>query len=57
VTAELKHETLTEFHHLVIAFAFRVKIRAAFAAADGKTGQRILEYLLEPEEFDDAEVH
>ena len=56
ISVKLQHEALAERHYLTVGFALGVKVRAALAAADGQAGQRILEYLLEAEEFDDAEV-
>ena len=54
---ELRHEALAELHHFIVGFALRVEIGAALAAADGKSGQRVLEYLLEGKELQDAQVH
>ena len=57
VATELRHEALTEPHHLVVALPFRIEIRSTFAAAHRQRRQRILEHLLEGEELEDAEVH
>src|SRR5690606_28973796 len=51
------HETLAKAHHFFVGFAFRVEIRAAFAAADGHSGERVFENLLETEKLDNAEIH
>ena len=48
---KLRHKALAELHNFVIAFAFGIKIGTALAAADGKSGQRILKDLLESKEF------
>jgi hypothetical protein len=56
VAVELGHERLAEAHHLVVALALGVEVRAALAAAHGQRGQRVLEDLLEGEELEDAEV-
>ena len=53
---EFTHEGLAEAHNLCVGFPFRVEVRAAFAAAHGKGGQRVLEDLLKSEELDDAEI-
>ena len=53
---ELGHKGLAEFHDFVIAFALRVEVGAAFAAAHGQAGQAVFEDLLEAEEFDDRLV-
>mmetsp|Transcript_21620 Transcript_21620/g.47266 ORF Transcript_21620/g.47266 Transcript_21620/m.47266 type:complete len:459 (-) Transcript_21620:44-1420(-) len=51
VLAKLGHESLAEAHHLAIAAAARVKVRAALATTHWQRGQRVLEDLLEPEEL------
>ena len=56
VAVQLGHEGLAETHHLGIGPAVRVEIGTALAAADGQTGQGVLEDLLESQEFDDAQV-
>ena len=56
VTIKFSHERLTKSHNLVVGFSFRIKIGAAFAAADGKTRQGIFENLLERKEFQNTEV-
>ena len=57
VAIQLAHKALAERHDLAIGFAFGIKIRAAFAAADGQTGQRVFEDLLKSQEFNDTQVH
>ena len=56
VAIELRHETLTEAHDLVIRLALWVEIGATFATTDRQPGQGILENLFETKELDDAEV-
>ena len=53
---ERGHEALAEAHYLHLALALGVEVRAAFAAANGESGQRIFEYLLEAEKFYNAHV-
>ena len=53
---ERGHKALAEAHYLHLALALGVEVRAAFAAADGKSRQRIFEYLLEAEKFYNAHV-
>ena len=53
---ERGHEALAEAHYLHLALALGVEVRAAFAAADGESRQRIFEYLLEAEKFYNAHV-
>jgi hypothetical protein len=55
VTVQFDHQRLAETHHFAIAFAFRIEVRTALTAAHWKTGQRVLEALLEAEELQDAE--
>ena len=54
VFAKLGHEALAESHNLTIRFTLRVEVGAAFAAADGKTGQGVFKYLLKAQKFDNA---
>src|SRR5690606_22472655 len=56
VPVQLGHERLAEPHDLALGTALGVEVGAAFAAADGQPGERVLEYLLEPEEFHDPQV-
>ena len=53
---ERGHKALAEAHYLHLALALGVEVRAALAAADGESGQRIFEYLLEAEKFYNAHV-
>ena len=57
VLGELGHERLAEAHDLVIALALGVEVAAALAAAHGKGGEAVFEYLLETEELDDGSRH
>src|SRR5690606_39145657 len=54
---QLRHEALAEVHHLIVAAALGIEIRAALGAADRHAGDGVLEDLLGPEELDDAQVH
>ena len=56
VVEQLGHEGLAEGHHFRVGFAAGVEVRTALAAADGLTGQRVLEDLLKAEEVDDGTV-
>ena len=57
VLVQLGHEALAERHHFPVGLALGVKVRAAFAAADGQTGEGVFEHLLEAQELDHAQVH
>jgi hypothetical protein len=57
VAIQLAHERLAEAHDFSIALALRIEVGTALAAAHGQGGQRVLEGLLEGEEFQHAEVH
>jgi len=57
VAVQLQHQRLTEAHHLALALALGVEVRAALAAAHGQGGQRVLEGLLEGQELQDRQVH
>ena len=57
VAIELRHEALAKTHDLGVRLALGVEVAAALAAADRHTGQRVLEDLLEAEEFDDPQIH
>jgi uncharacterized protein with PIN domain len=57
VAVELGHERLAESHDLGVAAASGVEVGTALAAADGHAGERILEDLLEAEEFHNSEVN
>ena len=50
VSVELAHERLAEAHDLVVALALGVEVAPALAAADGLTGERVLEALFVGEE-------
>ena len=52
--AKLCHKALAESHNFTVRFAFRVEIRTAFAAADRKACQGVLENLFKTKEFDNA---
>mmetsp|Transcript_42752 Transcript_42752/g.100494 ORF Transcript_42752/g.100494 Transcript_42752/m.100494 type:complete len:433 (-) Transcript_42752:141-1439(-) len=56
VPVELGHEGLAKAHDLLIRLALRVEVSAAFASAQRKTRERVLEDLLEAEELEDGEV-
>ena len=56
MTAQFGHEALAEMHDFPVRFAFRVEVRAALAATDGKARQGVLEDLFESQEFQDAQV-
>ena len=43
-------------HDLVVRLAVRIEVRTALCAADGQASERILEHLLEREEFQNVEV-
>ncbi|MMZ63920.1 hypothetical protein D1872_262090 [compost metagenome] len=45
------HQRLAETHHFAFAFAFRIKIAAAFPTAHRQRGERIFERLLKAQEF------
>ena len=57
MSVKLGHEALAEHHNLAVALALRVEIGTALAAADGQTGQGVLENLLEAKELDDTKVN
>ena len=54
VAIELGHEGLAEVHDLVVGLALGVKVGTALAAADGQTGEAVLEHLLKAQKLDDA---
>lgn len=56
MAVQLGHEGLAEAHDFLLGATLRVEVRAALAAADGQTGERVLEDLLEAEKLHDAEV-
>ena len=51
------HETLAEPHYLRIGLAARGEVGTAFRTAHRERGKRVLEGLLEGEEFHDTQVH
>ena len=51
------HEALAETHDLGVGLAGGIEVGTALGAADGQTGQAVLEGLLETEELNDAFVH
>ena len=53
---QFHHKALAKTHDFLIALSVRIEIGTALAAADRKPGQRILEDLLQTQEFDDAEI-
>jgi len=57
VAEEFGHEGLAETHYFVIGLALGIEIGTALAAAHGKGGEGVLEYLLETQEFQHAQVH
>ena len=56
VLIQLCHKTLAERHDLPIRLALGVKVRAALGAADGQTGQAVLEHLLKAQKLHNALV-
>ena len=56
VAVESGHEALAEAHDFSRALAGGIEVGTALGAADGKTGERVLESLLEAEELDDAGI-
>ena len=57
VSVKLSHKALTKCHNLSVGLTFRIKIGAAFTAADRQACQGILENLLESQEFDNTKVN
>ena len=54
---KLGHEALAETHNFIVGLALGVEIGTALTAADGQTGQRVFENLLETEELKNSEVY
>ncbi len=54
---KLCHKALAKAHNLSVGFTLGVKIGTALAAAYRKTCERVFEYLLKPQEFDNAFVN
>ena len=57
VTVQLGHEGLAEAHDFGLGLALGIEVGTALAAADGQTGQGVLEDLFEAQELEDAQVH
>ena len=57
VPEEFSHEALAEAHDLSVGLALGIEVGAALAAADGQTGEAVLEDLLESQELDDGDVY
>jgi hypothetical protein len=53
---ELGHERLAKAHDVVVGFALRIEIGAAFAAAHRQGSERIFENLFKSEKLQDAGV-
>src|SRR5699024_4401131 len=53
---KLGHERLAEPHYLTVGATLGIEVAASLAPTDGQSSQRVLEDLLEAEEFDDAQV-
>ena len=51
------NERLAETHQLAVGLSARVKVAAAFAAADRQTSQGILKHLLKSEELQNAQIN
>ena len=56
MAVELGHEAVAEAHYLGVRLACGIEVAAALAAAHGQPGERVLEGLLEGEEFHDRKV-
>src|SRR5690606_38962172 len=56
VAIELGHEALAEPHDFAVGLALRIEVRPALSSADGKSGERILEGLLEGQKLEHAFV-
>ena len=57
MTAQFRHESLTETHDFSVGLALRIEVGAALAAAHRQAGQGVLQNLLKAEELDDTLVH
>ena len=57
VAPQFHHERLAKSHDFAVGLPFGIKVRAAFTAAHGETGQRILENLFEREKLENGHVH
>ena len=56
ILAEFGHEALTEAHDLAVRFPLGIEIRAALASTDRKTGQTVLEDLLEAKKLENGKI-
>ena len=56
MAVQLGHKALAETLHFVVALALGVKVAAALAAADGQSGQAVLQNLLQTEKLNDGQV-
>ena len=54
---ELRHKALAECHDFTVRLALRIKIGAAFAAADRQTRQAVFKDLLKSQKLQDSEVY
>ena len=52
IAPQLKNERLAETHDFLVRLSARAEVRTALAATHRKSGQRILERLLEAQEFE-----
>ena len=57
MSVELCHESLAESHNFCIALAVGIEVGTTLAASDGKSGEGVLEDLLESEELDDSGIY
>src|SRR5262249_26145137 len=57
VPIQLGHETLAKAHHFIVAFALGIEVRTPFAAPNGKSSKRVLEYLFECQELQNSQIH
>ena len=48
---QLRHKALAKAHDFPVGFSFRIKIGAAFPAADGEPRERVFQYLLRRQEL------
>src|SRR5262249_2803894 len=55
VSRQLVHQCLAETHHLALALALGIEVRTALAAPHRKARERVLERLLEAQEFENAQ--
>ena len=57
ISPKFSHESLAETHDFRIALATRAEIATTFGTTHGKSGERVLECLLESKELQNAEVY